>query len=156
MRPVVVLALVGLLAVPYLPRSVQNPPPDTPAAQPLSEALVGDWRGFLILNDPTRNFTSVPAHLRFTRYGTVFYDREELFSLPSLHDWRADYEVVGSAIYMNPQRSPAGAAPPVVFSGVTVEDGRFEAVVLSTDGPVAGQPFGEWSGIAAALRMERR
>jgi hypothetical protein len=154
------MALIGLAAlVPFAPARTQNPQPETAVVQPLSEAIIGDWSGVLILNDARRNFTRVRAHLRFTRYGTVFYDREEVdtptFVDRALRDWRADYEVIGSAIYMNPHRGVERVPGAAVFSGVIVDNDRLEAIVPAMQCcEISGNPFG-LAELAAALRMQR-
>jgi hypothetical protein len=160
MKSAAAIVLVGLsVLVPFAPGRIQTPAAQSSIVLPLSESIIGDWRGFLILNDSRRNFTRVRAHLRFTRYGTVFYDREEvetpMFIGRALTDWRADYEVIGSAIYMNPHRGVERVPGAVVFSGVIVENDRLEAIVPAMECcEISGNPFG-LAEIAAALRMQR-
>jgi hypothetical protein len=163
MRFSIPVTLATVLFVPFVSSRNQASPPasERAIAQPLSESILGNWRGVLILNDPDHNFARIPAHLRFT--GSVVYlDREAIevryLGAPRLRDWRADYEVVGSSsIYLNPHHAPEGptlSSAPFVIGDVTIVDDRLEAVVRRVTGSDLDHPFG-WAFIAAGIRMQR-
>jgi hypothetical protein len=162
-RALAALALLGTAGlIPLAPRHNQlDVRLEEAAVQPLPEAILGRWSGVLIVNDKRRNFTRVRAHFRFTG-AVVYFDREELdlgfHYFPGVRDWRADYEVVGSSVYMNPHRP--GGQPyiypvAVVLEGVTVAGESLEAVTQGVPwGGVADNAFGP-SEAAAAIRMQR-
>lgn len=94
-------------------------------AAPLSEAIVGDWQGYMYVADAATDFRRVAVSFRITDHGVLRYTRGPTQSRPVEDTNFANFLVFGDQIVMNHY----GSSFALVLVGVKVTGDQMEFVI---------------------------